>query len=75
MLPYGRILVGEVNLRVTMSYVNTLILLFARDIVKSAVQSSAQLLNIFHNAAAHMQIVNYLYYKVTHFLGDSRHRP
>jgi len=58
-----------------MSYVNTLILLFAHDIVKSAVQSSAQLLNIFHNAAAHMQIVNYLYYKVTHFLGDSRHRP
>jgi len=58
-----------------MSYVNTTILLFAQDIVKYTAKNAAKLLHSFNNAAAHMQIVNYLYYTVTHFLGDSQHRP
>ena len=75
MLPYGRIVVGEVNLRVSMSNVNTLILLFALDIVKSATSNAPELSQRFHNAALHMQIVNDLCYKVMHFLGDSQQPP
>ena len=75
MLPYGRIVVGEVNLRVSMSNVNTLIFLFALYIVKSATSNAPELSHIFYNAALHMQIVNDLCYKVMHFLSDSQQPP